>query len=399
MREDTGVIKQGTSLDGKKVILALSGGIAATESIKLARELRRHGAIVFPIMTKSAEKVISPLALSWGSQAEVISEWTPEMSQLGGFDGLILAPATRNTIAKFIHGLLDSPLMMALSAAAGRGIPMLFVPSMHNDLFDDAVTTELIESLASHDVKSLVDSPNEGRRKQPSPVSIVAEFCNLLNSRLDSRKKIAVTLGGNSAPIDSIRDIVNTSSGNTGWRISEHLHRMGHDVICIVGKTTSQPSFSLPDVRIDESHEGMLLNSVEVAQSRNKPDFWIHAAAVLDYAPEFNLGKTPSNIGQWKIDLFPTKKHLAELDKYVSKSKRIAFKLEVDNDKDALIEKSKILISKHNLEAVVANLLEEANAESTTSTRCRIVYSDGNVVEISDLRGLCETIEGIIASN
>ena len=79
MSEDTGVTVQGSSLEGKRVILAVSGGIAATESIKLARELRRHGAAVHPIMSKSAEKIISPLALSWGSGDQVITEWDPEM--------------------------------------------------------------------------------------------------------------------------------------------------------------------------------------------------------------------------------------------------------------------------------------------------------------------------------
>ena len=116
MSEDTGVTVRGTSLEGKRVILAVSGGIAATESIKVARELRRHGAEIFPMMSRSAEKVISPLALSWGSGEQVITDWDPEMSQLGSFDGLIMAPATRNSISKFIHGLLDSPMMMALSA-------------------------------------------------------------------------------------------------------------------------------------------------------------------------------------------------------------------------------------------------------------------------------------------
>ena len=96
MSEDTGVSAKGSSLEGKRVILAVSGGIAATESIKLARELRRHGAVVYPIMSKSAERIVSPLALSWGSGDKVITEWDPEMSQLQGFDGLILAPATRN---------------------------------------------------------------------------------------------------------------------------------------------------------------------------------------------------------------------------------------------------------------------------------------------------------------
>lgn len=397
MREDTGVVRKGSSLEGKKVILAVSGGIAATESIKLARELRRHGAIVFPMMTKSAEKIISPLALSWGSQAEVITDWEPEMSQLGGFDGLILAPATRNSIAKFIHGLLDSPLMMAISAASGSAVPILFVPSMHNDLFDDPVTADLLDSLEDHGVRAIFDPSNEGRRKQPSAKSIVAEFCNLLNSKLESRKKVAITLGGNSAPIDSVRSVVNHSSGRTGWGIAEHLHRMGHEVICIAGKTSTQPSFALPDVRMNESHEGMLRNSIELAKSNEKPDYWIHSAAVLDYVPEPHQGKLPSKMENWSIDLVPTKKHLEELEGYVNESKRIAFKLEAGSDQESLIEKSKTLLSRHNLEAVIANFLDEASGSSPT--RCRIVSSRGDVEDISDLRSLCEAIEGIVSTN
>jgi len=397
VREDTGVTPHGVSLVGKNIILAVSGGIAATESIKLARELRRHGANVFPMMSKSAEKVITPLALSWGSGVDVVTDWDPKMSQLRGFDGLILAPATRNTIAKFAHGLLDSPMMMALSAAVGSGIPTLFVPSMHNDLFDDAVTTELLSSLEELSVAILTDKPSEGRRKQPSVTAIVAEFCNMSNSRLEGRKRVAVTLGGNSAPIDSVRSIVNTSTGNTGWSIAEHLHRMGHDVVCIVGRTTREPSFSLPDVRYDETPEGMLLESIELANSTSEPEYWIHAAAILDYVPDYINGKMPSKLENWNIELTPTKKHLQELKEHVADSKRIGFKLEVDADEDAIFKKSMDLISANNLEAVVANLLDEVRGNSPT--RCRMIFSNGVVKRIADLRGLCEAIEDLISSD
>ena len=164
MSEDTGVSLIGNSLTGKRVILAVSGGIAATESVKLARELRRHGAEVFPMMTKSAEKVITPLALSWGSGVDVVTDWESEMSQLGTFDGLVLAPATRNTIAKFVHGIIDSPIMMAISAASGSEIPILFVPSMHNDLFQDKVTEELLCELVDRGVNIMIEEPKEGKR-------------------------------------------------------------------------------------------------------------------------------------------------------------------------------------------------------------------------------------------
>ena len=397
MSEDTGVIIQGSSLKGKRVILAVSGGIAATESIKLARELRRHGASVSPMMSKSAEKIISPLALSWGSGSKVITEWDPEMSQLSGFDGLILAPATRNSIAKFINGLLDTPMMMALSAASGGRVPMMFVPSMHNDLFHDPVTSDLILNLEELGVDVLLEAPSEGRMKQPSASSIVAQFCHLTNSSLANRRRVAVTLGGNSAPIDSVRTIVNTSTGKTGWAIAEYLHRMGHDVVCLAGHTSSVPTFPLPDVRYDYTQEGMLDASIQIANSSPEPEFWIHAAAILDYEPVFESGKTPSGIGNWKIELSPTKKHLQVLKEHVGGSRRIGFKLEVAVDEETLVSRSKTLMSENNLDAVVANLLEEATGQS--SNRCRIVFPNGDVEIIQDLSELCEAIEAIIASN
>lgn len=396
MSEDTGVSAIGNSLDGKRVILAVSGGIAATESVKLARELRRHGAEVYPMMTKSAEKVITPLALSWGSGISVVTDWESEMSQLGEFDGLILAPATRNTIAKFVHGIIDSPVMMAISAASGSEIPILFVPSMHNDLFHDKVTDDLIAKSVDQGVSIMVEDPQEGKRKQPNHVEIVAMFCNLVNRRIAGRKRVAITLGANSASIDSIRKIVNTSTGNTGWSIAEYLHRMGHDVVCVSGLTSRKPTFSLPDIRVAESPESMLEESILVANTAKKPEYWIHAAAVLDYSPEPISGKFPSNSGDWEITLKPTLKHLKEIKKHTVDSKRIAFKLEVNGSEESLISKSVDLISENELLAVVANMLHDVHGKS--QSRCRIVYSDGKVSEISDIDDLCAELERIISA-
>ena len=147
MGGDTGVASHSRTLQDKHILLAVSGGIAATESVKISRELRRHGAQVSAMMTRSAQKVISPLAVSWGSGSDVLTEWESKMSQLGQFDGVLLAPATRNSIAKHVNGITDSPVMMALAAASGNGTPILFVPSMHEDLFDSQVTIDLVGDL------------------------------------------------------------------------------------------------------------------------------------------------------------------------------------------------------------------------------------------------------------
>ena len=396
MPRDTDVDHHSTALSGKHVALGVTGGIAATETVRLCRELRRHGAEVTVLMTTAATKVITPLALSWGSGIDVVTDWESEMSQLGGFDGLILAPATRNTIAKFVHGIIDSPIMMAISAASGSEIPILFVPSMHNDLFQDKVTDDLLSESANRGVEIMIEDPQEGKRKQPDPVEIVATFCNLVNRSIAGRKRVVITLGANAAPIDSIRKIVNTSSGNTGWSIAEYLHRMGHDVVCVSGITSRKPTFSLPDIRIAESPDSMLEESILVANSEKKPEFWIHAAAILDYSPEPISGKFPSNSGDWEIILKPTLKHLKELKEHTIGSKRIAFKLEVNGLEENLIEKSMDLISENELLAVVANMLTDVQGKS--NSRCRIVFSDGRVSEISDIDDLCVEIERIVTS-
>ncbi len=393
--DDTGVTILSKCLHKKNVILAITGGIAATESIKLARELRRHGANVTPMMTRSAEKVISPLALSWGSGSEVLTDWDSQMAQLGRFDGILVAPATRNTISKFTHGILDSPVMMALSAANGNGVPIMFVPSMHDDLFNDPVTLELVESLKERGLGVFYEDSIEGRKKQPNHVSIVANFSNQINSKLPGRKRIAVTLGSNKSPIDSIRFISNTSTGRTGWSISEHLFRMGHEIVCIVGSTTVSSKFPLPEVIVDESPEGMLDSCIGVARSSEPPDCWIHSAAVLDYVAKYTEGKKSSGDGEWSISLYPTKKHIEEISKYMEGKIRIGFKLEIDKNEPSLVESAMNQISTHGMDLVVANNLTESMREE--GSRCRLVYPNGSVQGIPNLQSLCEAIDQFIS--
>ncbi|MBK65036.1 MAG: bifunctional phosphopantothenoylcysteine decarboxylase/phosphopantothenate--cysteine ligase CoaBC [Euryarchaeota archaeon] len=397
MVKDTGVSIKGESLKDKHILFAITGGIAATESIKVSRELRRYGAKLTILMSKEAEKIITPLAISWASNSEVNSSWNYEMSQLEDFDLVLVAPATRNTISKHVYGILDSPIMMALSAARSKSTPTLFIPSMHLDLFDDPVTTELIEKLNYENCFVLTDSVKEGKIKQLNPVDIVARASNIINSSLPNRKKIAITLGANRAPIDSVRAIQNASSGKTGWIISEYLYRNGHDVICIVGKTSERPNFNLPDIRLAGSPQEMLHQSINLASEEIKPDAWIHAAAVLDYFTEPEKGKRASEQGDWEITLTQGPKHIAELMPLVGNCTRIGFKLESNVKEDFLIEKSINQISRYNLDAVIGNIKEQIN--DSNYPRARIIDKDGSVKNLKDYKELCEAIESVILSS
>tara|TARA_B100001750_G_scaffold211742_1_gene193155 strand:- start:340 stop:1536 length:1197 start_codon:yes stop_codon:yes gene_type:complete len=394
MSSDLDIEPIGDSLTGRHVLLIVSGGIAAVESVKLSREIRRHGAELSIIMTKDAHKVITPLALSWSSSSPIITDWDSKMEQLSKFDALLIAPATRNTISKHIHGVMDSPAMMALSAARGNRTPMLFVPSMHSDLFDDPVTTELLEALRSEGSDIALDEPSEGRMKQPNHIQIVAQLGHCINKNLPNRKKVAITLGANRAPIDSVRAIQNASSGITGWRIAEHLHRMGHNVVCIAGVTSSDSQFVLPSVIRAGSPSAMLSACLEVASSESKPDAWIHAAAVLDYFAEAISGKKPSGESDWNLQLTPGPKHIEEISHLTEGSIRIGFKLEVDVPVDELLSRSTAQIERLGTDAVVANLKDEVH--DPDSPRGRIVFPDGKVMEMSDDSELCRTIESLL---
>ncbi len=397
MVKDGDVELRGSSLGNRRVLLVVTGGIAAVESVRLSRELRRHGAIVKILMTSEAEKIITPLALSWASGTEALTGWGHEMTQLGDYDAILVAPATRNTISKHVHGIIDSPATMALSAARGSGTPILFVPSMHSDLFDDPVTSDFIAALRKEGSAVMFDEPQEGRRKQPDSVSIVAELCHLVNSALPERKLIAITLGANRAPIDAVRAIQNASSGSTGWTIAQYLHRMGHRVICIAGKTSATSEFQLPDVRRAGSPDEMLTASLEVASSEPKPDAWIHSAAVLDYFTEPLDVKKSSGEGPWEISLSGGPKHISEIAPFVDGAKRIGFKLESGVSVDVLIDRAKQQIETYGVDAVIANLKEEVH--DPDSPRGRIVLPDGSVEVLSDDAELCDAVESILHSS
>ncbi len=403
---DTDVEFRSNALKGKSVLLAITGGIAAVESVRLARELRRHQAELTVVMSKEATKVITPLAVSWASGVKVMEGWSSDMTQLNRHDVVLIAPATRNTISKHIHGIMDSELMMALSAARGRGDKMCFIPSMHQDLFDDPVTNDLILSLEAQGALIITSDMEEGKIKQPDPVSIVATVCHLANSSTSS-KTIAITLGANRAPIDDVRAIQNASSGRTGWLIAEYLHRMGHNVICIAGKTSAHPSFELPIIHRDGAPDGML-EICKKAQVEYLPDVWIHAAAVLDYYTEPEIGKKASGSENWNINLKPGPKHIEELSYLLNEMNqlinndgsvnpiRIGFKLESGVSPELLVERARFQLEKYQIDAVVANLMEEMN--DPNSVRARIITPNDGVELIPTDLALCESIARIISA-
>jgi len=386
---DSAVSIAGSSLLGKTVHLVVTGGIAAVETVRLARELRRHGASIAVTMTDEATKIITPLAVSWATGSQVNVGWSSNLPGLEVPDIVVVAPATRNTLSKISAGVMDDPAMMAISAASGSGRPILLVPSMHNDLFDDPVTQELLETMRGMGHHVLTSPSEEGRRKQPLPKVIVRRVCNLANSGRAGLCDVAVFYGATSSNIDPVRVITNTSSGRTGFMVSDHLERMGHNVTRVVGSTSTPHDHPGISARTPSD----MIEAASLISSEAPPDVWVIAAAVLDFEPSSpSTEKMSSKATKATIDLSPAPRLIEHIRKISPESRVISFKLESGIKEQELIERARSHMQRAGTSAVVANLLEGLGAAGPRG----YLVQGGSVRTLDAEYDLCEAIDALI---
>ncbi|MBT5184132.1 MAG: bifunctional phosphopantothenoylcysteine decarboxylase/phosphopantothenate--cysteine ligase CoaBC [Euryarchaeota archaeon] len=390
---DTDVEVLGGSLKGQHVLLGVTGGIAAVDTVRLARELRRHGAEITVIMTPSAQKIITSLAVRWASQGEAITDWDGDLSALSNFDAILVTPATRNIMASFIHGLMNGPLLMSLSAARGRNAPIMMVPSMHNDLASDPVTEDLVMQCAKSGVKILWGAEEEGKRKNPNHEEIVARLAHFINQNSTS---VVVTLGATRSAIDDVRYVQNTSSGRTGYQIADYLYRLGMDITCVSGVTTVDCPAWLP-LEINCPDPDDMLAELK-ALAKDEINVWIHAAAVLDYViPEPVEGKIASLQGELDIQLQEGAKHIMELKDLCKGSTRIGFKLESGIKQKDLVHRAVAQIQTSGMNATIANRIEDIGKKDMP--RGWLVDTHGAHFILDTEKEMCIAIRSVIENN
>ena len=387
---DTDVEMKGGQLAGKHILLGVSGGIAAVDTVRLCRELRRYGAKVSVVMTQSAQKVITPLAVKWSSQGDVISDWDSDLTVLSQVDAIIVSPATRNILASHLHGLMNGPLLMAMSAARKRNTPILLVPSMHNDLAEDPVTDDLVQEIQKQGAKVIWGEHEEGKRKTPPSEHIVAELCNLVNK---NKTSVVITLGANRSAMDDIRFLQNTSSGHTGFAIADYLHRWGMDITCVSGITSEHAPTWLPLVIKSPDPEEML--DELIALSNDDINAWVHTAAVLDYQIEKAAeGKVASQQSGLQLNLVETRKHIMELAPLCKGACRIGFKLESGIKQKDLVHRAVAQNEKAQMTATIANRLEDMG--DSEMPRAHLVDATGAHFVLQTENDMCEAIRVLI---
>ena len=381
-------------LSGKKIILGISGGIAAYKTASLVRLFVKSGADVKVVMTPSAKDFITPLTLSTLSKNEVHSTfysqndenalWTNHVELGLWADFIVIAPATANTLAKMANGSCDNLLLAVYLSAKCL---VYFAPAMDLDMHKHQSTVNSFSKLESFGNIMIPAETGElasglsGEGRMAEPENIVAFIENDIADKLPLRgKKILITAGPTYEAIDPVRFIGNHSSGKMGFDIADCAAKNGAEVILITGPThckTKYKNIKIVSVvsandMFEACHE--FYNNVDVA---------VAAAAVADYTPrEVAQQKIKKTGVSLNIALEKTKDILASMGNLKKNQFLIGFALETENE----IENAKLKIQKKNLDLIVLNSLRDEGAGFGTPTN-KITFIDSNfVVEPKELK-------------
>ena len=343
----------------KKIVLGITGSIAAVESVKLSRELIRHGAEVFPVMTQSATKIIHPDSLEFSSGNKPIIELTGKTEHVSfcgrvkePADLFIISPCTANTISKIAHGIDDTAVTTFATTAIGSGIPILIVPAMHLSMYDHKIVQKNILKCKEIGIEFIEPSIQGSKAKLADIGEIVANAI-LETGKRDMEDKRVLIIGGSSAEaIDYVRIISNHSSGKTAISLAKSAFNKAADVELLYGRGRETAPDYIKTVNFES-----VGNLVELLKTRdiNNFDVILICAALSDYIPKKIEGKISSDKKKLVLEMFPAPKIIAMLREKAPASKLVGFKLEENNNE--LQEKAYSLLKKNNLDFVIANTI------------------------------------------
>lgn len=373
-------------MQGKHILIGVTGGIAAYKTAYLIRDLVKRGAEVKVIMTEKAKAFITPLTLATLSRNPILVDffdptngaWNSHVSLGLWADAYIIAPATANTIAKMAHGIADNLLTTTYLSAR---CPIFVAPAMDLDMYAHPTTQENIEYLKNKGV-NIIDAASgflasglEGKGRMAEPEEISERVSAFFNSKQElSGKKVLITAGPTHEKIDPVRFIGNHSSGKMGYALAEECASRGADVYLVSGP-----------VQIKAKHPNIKTISVESAQemyeASNKEfdtsDICILCAAVADFRPETQADE---KIKREKDDLVIRLKPTQDIAASLGAKKKdnqiiVGFALETNNE----AENAQGKLIRKNLDFIVLNSLKDANACFGYDTnKITIIEKNGN---------------------
>ncbi|MDO5616216.1 MAG: bifunctional phosphopantothenoylcysteine decarboxylase/phosphopantothenate--cysteine ligase CoaBC, partial [Cruoricaptor ignavus] len=353
-------------LNGKRILLIISGGIAAYKTNFLVRDLLKQNTEVKIVLTPSAEKFVSKLTLSTLSKNEVFTEfynengtWNNHVELALWADLVLVAPCTANTLAKMVHGICDN---LAIAVYMSAKCPVFVAPAMDLDMYAHPSTKQNLELAEDFGHRIIPAEFGElasglvGQGRLAEPQTILQTLENHFRNKTLQNKTILITAGPTYEAIDPVRFIGNHSSGKMGFSIAEEAANRGAKVILISGPThekTSNPNIELHKVTsAKEMYE-------EVFNHYQNTDIAIASAAVADYTPKIVASeKIKKNDNELMIELVKNPDILKTMGEKKSHQFLVGFALETENEED----NAKGKLQKKNLDMIVLNSLRDKGA-------------------------------------
>ena len=359
------------ALKGKKILLAISGGIAAYKMNYLVRDFVKKGAEVKVILTPSAENFVTKVTLSTLSKNAVYSDfydqngtWNSHVELALWADVLLVAPCTANTLAKMVHGICDNLVIATYMSAK---CPVFIAPAMDLDMYAHPSTKENLEKaerFGHHIIPAEfgeLASGLEGQGRLAEPETILQKIEDFFTQPLPQShsldgKTVLITAGPTYEAIDPVRFIGNHSSGKMGFSLAEEAVRRGAKVILISGPTSQKTSNKNIEIHRITSAKEMY---DEVFKYYEKVDIAIASAAVADYAPKIVAKeKIKKSEEEFTIELVKNPDILKTMGEKKTHQFLVGFALETQNEE----ENAKSKLQKKNLDMIVLNSLRDEGA-------------------------------------
>lgn len=379
------------SLKNKNVLIGICGGIAAYKVCELIRLLKKAEANVKVIMTKNAQKFITPLTLQTLSQNKVYldtfeSEHSYDIEHISltsWADILVVAPATANIIGKFANGIADDLLTTTFLAFDK---PVLIVPAMNLNMFENKIVQANIQKLKQFGVNVL--EPEEGflacgvygKGRYPENQKIFIEIERLLAKKDLNGKSVLITAGPTREYLDPVRFISNRSSGKMGFALAEEAYKRGAKVILISGPVNIQTYANIKIINVETAEEMY----EEVKKIKDMCDILVFSAAVADFKPaHFKDSKIKK---EEKQELYIELQRNPDILKHAGQTKKegqiiVGFSAETEN----IIENSKKKLYEKNADLIIANDVTQEGAGFDVDTNIVTLISKEKILEFPKL--------------
>lgn len=352
--DDLAVVAFSDALNDLTIDFVVSGSIAAVESVRVIRALRRLGARVRPYLTDGATQFITPLALAWAAAEETVTTFSGAATHLAVGDACVIAPASMNFLAKVAHGLGDDPATTLVQSYLGAKKPVVALPTMHDSLLHSPMTQKNLETLRPH-LDFLPSRDEEGKAKSPEPALLADLVAHAINRKIGRMlPDICIALGTTRGYIDAVRYISNYSSGALGSRIAEEYFRQGGRTFNVIGPCPIHPTTGTHTKLVQTNEEMEQACQQAINQGANA---LVMAASILDFTPVQQIAGKVSSKNELQVSFKHTDKIISKL--HPPSGIKIGFKLETQLSQDRAAEIANVYMPQYQLSLMILNSLED----------------------------------------